>query len=216
MSGPDEMIEALAGMDAYTLADAARKEGAGNVVHFLGPQTSASVFVGTAVTARLVHRPNEEIPLKDYGGWRLHDSVGPGDVAVLDAGGLPLTVMGALAVANMMRRGAAAAVVNGCVRDVEEMDDGFPVFARGVAITTAAGHAFVTGAGEPVAIGGTRIQTGDIVAGCRGGIVVIARSRIEQIIDRARHIANSDRKVLDGIRGGRPVTELWQKHKDIG
>lgn len=212
----DDPLHAFRGIDAYTLADGARRCGLGGVIHELRPQTRASVFVGRAVTARIQHEPNRDVPVKDYGGWKLHDRAGAGDVAVLDGSGLYLTAMGALAITNLKRRGAAAAVVNACVRDVEEMDDlGLPVFAVGTGITTVAGHGFVTDLEMPVTIHGVRIATGDLIAGCRGGIVVVPWDERERVLAETLRILDSDRVVREGIKKGQAVGALWHQAKKL-
>jgi 4-hydroxy-4-methyl-2-oxoglutarate aldolase len=203
-------------LDAYTLADGARRHGTGGVIHALKPQTGATTFVGRAVTARVIHEPNREIPVRDYGGWQAREKMGPGDVLVLDGGGLPLTVMGALAVATLVQRGATAAVVNACVRDVEMMEQTFPVFAVGTAISTVAGHGYVTDVGDPVYIQGTRVTTGDLVAGCRGGVVVVPWDDREGVLQETLRIVESDRRVMAGIMQGEALGQIWVKHKADG
>ena len=213
---PAAELSAFSDIDAYTLADAARRRGVGGVIHALKPQTARSRFVGRALTARVRYEPNRDIPLKDYGAGPLLDRAGAGDVLVLDGGGLFLTMLGDLAVARLARCGAAAAVVNGCVRDVEEMEeDDLPVFAIATAITTIAGHGYVADIGEPLNIQGVRISSGDLVAGCRGGIVAVEWSERVDVHQEALRILESDRRVMAGIRDGKSVGDLWQQHKNL-
>lgn len=209
-------LSEFSGIDAYTLADGARRCGTGGVIHALKPQTTRSQFIGRALTARIRHEPNRDIPLKDYGAGPMLDRARSGDVLILDGGGLFLTMLGDLAVASLALSGAAGVVVNGCVRDVEEMEsDGLPVFALGSAITTIAGHGYVTDIGEPLHMYGIRIATGDLVAGCRGGIIAADWEARKSVLEQARRIQESDQRVLAGIRGGTPVGELWQQHKNF-
>src|SRR5438270_110604 len=92
-------------IDAYTIADAARRHGVGGAIHALKPQTNAVRFVARALTARIEYRPNEDIALSRYGAAALLDRVSPGDVVVLDGGGHFLSALGDLAVAIIRRRG---------------------------------------------------------------------------------------------------------------
>src|SRR4051812_42011560 len=114
---PDE----FQGVDAYALADGARRAQVGGIVAALRPQTRASAFIGRALTARIRYEPNRAIPVKNYGSAALVDRTGPGDVVVIDGGALPFTTLGSMAVASIKRRGAVAAVINANVRDVEDM-----------------------------------------------------------------------------------------------
>ena len=209
-------MAAFASIDAYTLGDGVRRAGTGGILHGLRPQVGATRFIGRALTARIRHEPHRDIAVRDYGGAALRDRAQPGDVVVLDGGGLPLTAMGALAYAVLSRHKAAAAVVNACVRDLEQMEDmatGLPVFALGAGITSVAGHGYITDIGEPVHIDGIRIATGDLLAGCRGGIVVIPWADRGAVLKVAQAIIESDNLVMQGIERGESMDSLWNKYK---
>lgn len=214
-SSDETSIEAFKGIDAYTIADAARRIGTGGVIHKLRPQTTLTTLLGRALTARVQYEPNKDIPLKDYGAGPLFDRAAPNDVIILDGGGTFLTALGDLASIILKRRGAVGAVVNACVRDIESMEKEFPVFAIETAITTIAGHGFITGIGEPVHIDGVSIATGDLVAGCRGGIAAVPWAMAGTVLKAALRIVESDRLVQEGIRRGETVSDLWQKHKKL-
>lgn len=210
------LLEAMQRFDAYTLGDAARRAGTGGVLRQLLPQTGRTQFVGRALTARIHHEQHRSIPLKDYGGAQLREQAQPGDVVLIDGGGLMLSAMGDLAFANLVRRGAAAAVVNACVRDVEQLEAlqlPLPVFALGVAIASVAGAARIVDVGAPIYLSGMRIETGDLVAGCRGGIVAIPWADRDAVLAQAELILDSDRRVREGIERGESMTQLWAQHK---
>jgi len=202
--------------DAYTLGDSARQAGTGGILPHLKPQTRNSILVGRALTARIHYEQHRTIPIKDYGAAQLREQVRPNDVIIMDGGGLMLSAMGELAFANLVDRKAAGAVVNACVRDVEQMESlglGLPVFALGAAIPSVAGSARIVDIGSPIYISGVRIASGDILAGCRGGIVVIPWEDREAVLAVARGIAESDRRVREGLKRGESMSELWVKHK---
>ncbi len=210
---PSEDLDKL---DAYTLADAARRIGVGGVVMGVKPQTRNTQFTGRALTARVCHVPNTAVPLGDYGIGQLLDQVKAGDVVVLDMGGVRLTGMGDIVGTYLARIGAAGAVVNGLIRDAEEIDaTGLSVFALDVGIGTVAGHGFIEGIGEPVWLEGIRVATGDLVAGCRGGVAVIAKEDVEAVRKVALEIRESDRKVMESLGRGEPASAIWKRHKSI-
>ena len=84
-------------IDAYTIADAARRRGTGGVIHSLTPQNDASRFVGRALTARVQLEPHKEVPLSQYAAGAFLDRVSEGDVVLLDGGGHFLSALGDLA-----------------------------------------------------------------------------------------------------------------------
>ena len=202
--------------DAYTLGDAARRAGTGGVLHHLKPQTADTRFVGRALTARIWREPHKTIALKDWGGAQLREQTRPGDVVLLDGGGLMLSAMGELAFANLTRLGAAGVVVNGAVRDVDQLEDlqlGLPVFALGAAIASVAGNGRIIDVKGTLYIEGLRIRHGDLIAGCRGGIVIIPWEDRQAVLKEARAIADSDRLVRDGLARGESISTLWAAHK---
>lgn len=213
----DLPLAAFQDVDAYSLADAARrKQSGGGVIHSIKPQTQKTTFIGRALTARVHYDPTIEVPLRNYDGWRVRERAGPGDVVVLDGNGLDLTVIGGLAILQLVQRGATAVVANACIRDAEEIEElGFPVFSLGVAITSAAGHGFITDIGKPVVVQGVPIATGDVIAGSRGGVVVVPWDEREGVLAEARRVIDSDKAVYDGLRRGEAIGELWHRHKDL-
>jgi regulator of RNase E activity RraA len=98
----------------------------------------------------------------------------PGDVLVVSArGATTFAMFGGHVSLAMKNRGVAAVIVDGCVRDADEIRDaGLPVFARGVATAAASAD----GPGEvnvPVACGGVVVTPGDLVLADGNGIVVV-------------------------------------------
>jgi regulator of RNase E activity RraA len=213
MSMTSQLDPRFLSLDAYTIADAARRRATGGVIHALTPQNDASRFVGRALTARVQFEPNKDVPLSQYGAAAFLDRVSEGDVVLLDGGGHLLSALGDLAAMIIQRRGGVAAVVNAAVRDIEDINPQFPMFSLGVAISSMAAHGFVTGVGEPVFIAGVRIDTGDLVAGCRGGIVTVPWSDRDAVLQEALALVESDRRVRAGLERGETMGELWQKHK---
>jgi regulator of RNase E activity RraA len=213
MSMTSQLDPRFLSLDAYTIADAARRRGTGGVIHSLKPQNDASRFVGRALTARVQLEPHKEVPLSQYGAGALLDRVSEGDVVLLDGGGHFLSALGDLAATIIQRRGGVAAVVNAAVRDIEDINPQFPVFSAGVAISSIATHGFMTGIGEPVFIAGVRVETGDLVAGCRGGIVTVPWADRDAVLKEALALVESDRLVRAGLERGESMGELWQKHK---
>ncbi|WP_309082422.1 RraA family protein [Zhihengliuella sp.] len=108
----------------------------------------------------------------------------PGSVIVVDSGGSPLAVAGGNVCAVAQRRGIAAFVIDGNIRDLQEARDaGFPVFARGVFPKPGTKHDVVP-SGE-AAVGGVRVRTGDVVVADEEGIVVVEGHRAVELLDAA-------------------------------
>ncbi|KKD06729.1 RraA family protein [Streptomyces sp. WM6386] len=110
----------------------------------------------------------------------------PGSVVVVESGDLDHAPAGGNVCAVAQRRGVAAFVVDGLVRDLAEVREAaFPVFARGVIPIPGTKEKLGT-LGEPVHVGGVLIHPGDIVVADEEGVVVTPAARREEILTAAR------------------------------
>jgi len=110
----------------------------------------------------------------------------PGSVVVVESGDLDYALAGGNVCAVAQRRGIAAFVVDGLIRDLGEVRAmGFPVFGRGV-IPFPGTKKAVEPLGGPVRCGGVRVAAGDIVVADEEGVVVTPHARQEQVLREAR------------------------------
>ncbi|MFE4973953.1 RraA family protein [Kitasatospora sp. NPDC056651] len=110
----------------------------------------------------------------------------PGSVVVVESGDLDHALAGGNVCAVAQRRGIAAFVADGLLRDLGEIREaGFPVFARGV-IPIPGTKKALGGLGEPVRCGGVLVRPGDIVVADEEGVVVTPADRQAQVLSAAR------------------------------
>ena len=132
-----------------------------------------------------------------------------GDVLVVDAGGgLDRALWGAILSLAASNRGIAGLVIDGAVRDRDEITElGYPVFARGVCPDTP--YSKVHGSiGRPVVCGGLTVHAGDVVYGDGDGVVVIEREAHAAVLERALHRMGLEDQIFRGLKEGRPLDEL--------
>ncbi|MEV4754273.1 RraA family protein [Micromonospora sp. NPDC049559] len=122
----------------------------------------------------------------------------PGSIIVVEAGDLDYAVSGGNVCAVAQRRGIAAFVVDGVIRDLAEVREmGFPVFARGV-IPIPGAKAAVEPLNRQVRCGGVNVTPGDIVVADEEGIVVVPAARQEQVLlDAQTKVAKEADESLD-------------------
>ena len=122
----------------------------------------------------------------------------PGSVIIVQSGDLDYALAGGNVCAVAHRRGVAAFVLDGVIRDVAEARDlGFPVFARGVVPIPGTKNAALP-LNEPIDCGGVRVEAGDIVVADEEGIVVVPRDRREQVLrDAQAKLAKEAAQSLD-------------------
>ena len=110
----------------------------------------------------------------------------PGSVLVIEAGDTDYALAGGNVCAVAQRRGIAAFVTNGVIRDLAEVRDmGFPVFATGVVPFPGTKKA-ASPLNEAVRCGGVVVNAGDIVVADEEGIVVTPAGRAEEVLADAR------------------------------
>lgn len=116
----------------------------------------------------------------------------PGSVIVVEAGDVDYAVAGGNVCAVAKRRGIAGFIVDGVIRDLEEVrEDGFPVFARGVIPKPGAKNQLGILNGT-VLCGGVKVSPGDIVVADEEGIIVVPKSDAESILQTAQEKAAKD------------------------
>ena len=103
--------------------------------------------------------------------------------------GADIAGMGGLMGTTMYSRGYVGAVVDGGVRDIAQLKRiGFPVYALGPVPSTSVGHYKFGGANIPMVCDGVQVQPGDIVAADADGVVVVPRTKAEEILALAQQM----------------------------
>lgn len=149
----------------------------------------APKMAGPAVTVKCCSADNLALQ-------KVFDYVKPGDVLVVETQGCTsYAVCGDIMVSVMIKLGVAGLIVDGCVRDIENLRNmGLPVFARG----TVCGSGHKDGPGEvnfPLACGGIVVNPGDLIFGDENGIVCVPKDDIEEAMAGAdaKKIADANR-----------------------
>jgi 4-hydroxy-4-methyl-2-oxoglutarate aldolase len=134
-----------------------------------------------------------------------------GEVLVVDGGGmLEAALLGNLMVLEARRKGIQGFVIDGAVRDVDDLEEvGVPVFAR--AATPRVGTAeHLRETQVPIICGGASVQPGDIVHGDDDGVVVFSPRKLRAVAARALEIRRHEVEVERKLRRGRPLAELMK------
>ncbi|MCC6174818.1 MAG: RraA family protein [Chloroflexi bacterium] len=148
---------------------------------------------GTAITVRLPDRDLEPlVPVVD--------SLQPGDVLVIDHGGITSRACwGALTSLAARTRGAVAVVVDGAVADLRAIEGhGLPTFARGVSALGDRRLGRGGGVNVPIQCGGVAVHPGDLVVADDDGVVVIPPALLDDVATR-----------VEGIVQRTPLARAW-------
>src|SRR5262245_22617864 len=98
-----------------------------------------------------------------------------GDVLVIDNAGQCVSTFGGLATLAAKTKGIAGVIVDGGVRDREEMlGQKLPVFARHMTPLTGRTRIALSAINEPVSCGGVRVRPGDLIVADGSGVIAVA------------------------------------------
>ena len=144
----------------------------------------------------------------------------PGDILVIAAGGSKhRSLCGEIMSMTAMAAGLGGFVVDGCIRDKNEIGEftDFPVYATGV---TSNGP-YKNGPGEinvPVSVCGQVICPGDILIGDGDGLLVIKPEEAEELLKKARAVVAMEDQQKADIRSGKGLQKPWldEKLKELG
>ena len=141
------------------------------------------------------------------------DYAQPGDMIVIDgAGYADRALVGGMMLAYAEERGLAGFVVNGAVRDLDDIEASpLPVFALAA---TPLGP-YREGPGEinvPVVCGGQVVMPGDILVGDSDGIVVIPRRDAADLLSAVRKNLSMEQDEMRRMKEG---TYEQESHREI-
>jgi len=127
----------------------------------------------------------------------------PGDVLVLTtAEPAPVAFVGDLRATQAQAQGVAGILVDGAVRDLDELAElGLPIWTRFVRAQGAT-KGDVGKLDVPVVVGGAEIRPGDLVVMDCDGAVVVPADRVDEMLPAARERAERETAVRQRYRDG--------------
>jgi 4-hydroxy-4-methyl-2-oxoglutarate aldolase len=127
----------------------------------------------------------------------------PGEVLVLTMPKpAPIALIGELIATQAKTSGVAAILVDGAVRDLDELRElGLPVWARFVRVS-GAGKQVRGEIGGTVQVGGATIRQGDVVVLDADGAVVVERERIEEVLAAAQERFEREKEKRPKLQAG--------------
>ena len=140
------------------------------------------------------------------------DDLRPGEIYIATGASLRYALWGGLMSTRATHLKAAGAILDGYVRDADEIEAlGFPVFCRGLYAQDQGPRGKVIDYRCAIEIEGVRIEPGDLLFGDREGVLVIPRASEQEAIERALQKASTEGAVAVAIRGGMSACEALAK-----
>ncbi|MFZ9625984.1 MAG: ribonuclease activity regulator RraA [Burkholderiaceae bacterium] len=217
MSISESARQALSAVTTATLTTVLLKKGLRNVwMRGARPlKPGQPKLVGRAFTLRFVPA-REDLATPESWGAPIStraaiEAMPEGCIAVVDAMGVTdAGIFGDILCERMARRGVAALVTDGVVRDVEGvLGTGLPVWCDGVAAPpSVAGLTFV-GWQQPIGCGGVAVFPDDVVVLDDDGAVLIPAALVDEVARMATDQELLETWIMEEVRAGASLPGLY-------
>ena len=201
-----DLKKAFSLVSTPNITDAMHKQGA---MKNIRPVKLGFHMVGKALTVRTVDgdwaKPIEAI-----------DKAEKGDIIVVDVGGGKTAIWGELATWSAKLKGLAGVVIDGAVRDLDDlvkMD--FPLFSRHISSNAGEPKGFGE-IGAEIICGGQTVKSGDWIIGDDSGVVVVPQENAQEIANRALDVKEHENRIREEIKSGGSLgtvvkVKKWEK-----
>lgn len=195
----DEIIEEFETLPTPFISDAMKRFGA---MRGLIPIMKGKRIAGKAFTVKTLG-----------GDWgkvvKAVDLAQKGDIIVVDAQGMDIAVWGELATLSAMNKGIEGVVIDGAVRDVDDIKRlKFPVWTKYITPNAGEPH----GHGElntEINCCGIPVKPGDVIIADEVGVVVVPRERAYEILQKAKEVAMKEKRYKEEIKRGTTLSEIF-------
>jgi 4-hydroxy-4-methyl-2-oxoglutarate aldolase len=196
-----EVVRRASAFAASTLADVAGRRG--TLDGRIQPLSPSMRLAGPAFTIEV--RPGDNL--------MIHAAMSmakPGDILVIDGkADRTCALMGSIMVNACKKMGLGGVVIDGAVRDTEELRElGFPVYA--ICANPNGPTKFVPGRiNWPISCGGIAVRAGDLLVGDADGVVVVEREKAASLLEAAEKKVADERARIAEIAAGKNLKPGW-------
>lgn len=213
---PKALIEGFRGLATSTIGNVMDDLKIFGVIQNIKPICQGFRFVGTAFTVKEVTGVLGTYNNEDFKLGQVIDSAQESDVIVIDNAGQQVSTWGGIASLAAKQRGVAGLVVDGGVRDKDEIREyAFPVFSRYVVPTSGKGRVKILSMNTVIKIDGIRVGPGDVIVGDGTGIVCVPMEVAEEVLNKAKKMDEQDKQAIEEICRGMTFTEALRKYAKI-
>jgi 3-hexulose-6-phosphate synthase/6-phospho-3-hexuloisomerase len=201
--GKEELQEVFLKVSTPNISDALQRKGE---MRGLKPVTGGIKIAGKAVTVRAYPgdwaKPVEAI-----------DVAKPGEVIVVEAAGADKAVWGELATWSCVQKKVGGVVIDGAIRDVDEIRAlKFPAFAKFINPTAGDPKGF----GEinvEIRCGGVKVRPGDWIIADDNGVIVVPHEMAVEIANRSLDVLERENRIRGEIKQGSTLSKVLQLKK---
>ncbi|CCN35602.1 putative Demethylmenaquinone methyltransferase [Vibrio nigripulchritudo SO65] len=140
------------------------------------------------------------------------DSLKPNDVYVCTGSSPDYALWGGLMSTRAIKLGAAGAILDGYIRDSNEiLSLDFPIASRGCYAQDQGPRGKVINYNVPLRVGQVQIQPGDIIFGDCDGVLCIPKEIEEEVISKALEKVRGESEVRKALENGMSTVEAFER-----
>ncbi|MDJ0828953.1 MAG: 4-carboxy-4-hydroxy-2-oxoadipate aldolase/oxaloacetate decarboxylase [Desulfobacterales bacterium] len=202
---PQEAIDNFRKIAVATVYEASGRKG--QVDSLIKPLRRGLKICGPAFTVQC--HPKDNLMLH-----KALQKASPGDILITTTGQYyQAGYWGDLMTTSAIARKLGGLAIDGCIRDSEEIiESGFPVFCRGFSITGTVKNTLGL-INHPIIFGGTVVNPGDIVLGDDDGMVIVDRSKCDEIYASSVKRVEKEIQKAELLKTGKTSVELNKLYK---
>jgi regulator of RNase E activity RraA len=212
-----EVIQVLSGIATATLTTVLLKKGLRNVwLRGTRPLKAGQPrIVGRAFTLRFVSAREDLATPASWGSpistRAAIEAMPAGCIAVVGAMGVTdAGIFGDILCARMRKRGVAALVTDGVVRDITGvLESGLPVWCQGTAAPASVNGLTFVGWQEPIDCGGVAVFPNDVIVVDQDGAVLIPAALLDEVIAIAAEQEQLEAWIMGQVNEGVPLPGLY-------
>lgn len=160
----------------------------------LHPVAAGRAFAGPAFTVKASVGPLGRFQPSEFDIAAYADGAPQGTVIAIDAGGGHVSLAGGIAALAAQLRGVEAWVVDGGMRDIEELRQvAMPIHLRYGTAVSGRTRVRIDSIGEAVKIDGLTVQPRDVLVGDASGIACVPAAALQRVARMAGWITDRDR-----------------------
>ncbi|WP_159350628.1 RraA family protein [Roseomonas harenae] len=203
------IVAAFRNLPSSAISDALDRQGIEGAVEGLRPMLAGARMAGQAVTLAYLPVGTRRGTMGDF----LHLAA-PGDVLALDMRGrTDCTAWGNILTEAAKRAGLSGTVIDGANRDIGESRAlGYPIWSRAHFMRTGKDRWQLEATNVPIALGGIRVEAGDLICADDGGVVVVPREAAVPTLEIVQRIGAKEALIQDAVRGGAELAEARAAH----
>ncbi|CCN70734.1 RraA family protein [Vibrio nigripulchritudo] len=140
------------------------------------------------------------------------DSLKPNDIYVCTGSSPDYALWGGLMSTRAIKLGAAGAILDGYIRDSNEiLSLDFPVASRGCYAQDQGPRGKVINYNVPLRVGQVQIQPGDIIFGDCDGVLCIPKEIEDDVISKALEKVRGESEVRKALENGMSTVEAFER-----